>query len=343
MAVIQPILAVAWVVIKALVVSTWEAIKNVIDGALNVIIGLFNIFKGLFTADWELMWEGIKTFFSGIIELIWGIVNLYFLSKLLGPLKTFATASKSVIQGAWNFIKSIFTNTINAIKTFVTTGFNTMKTTIDDAMAAWELVIETGWAMIKQLFDDALKVITEGIPKAWNNMKTKVSEGMTWVKEAIETGWNKAKDFLTGIDLVEIGKNIIQGLIKGISSMMAAVQEKISDIAGSITKEFKDVLDINSPSRVIAKEVGKWVPAGLAVGIEKNMSPVDAAISNMSARLQADTLRTASGAVTSTTTNVSNSTQPTFVFNSPTALTPSEVQQRSIRAWQDMAFQFDIS
>ncbi|WP_042761625.1 phage tail protein, partial [Streptococcus sobrinus] len=70
-------------VIKFLVIDTWEAIKNVINGALNIILGLVKMFASLFTADWNGLWEGFKQLASGALEFVWGIFQLWGAGKIL--------------------------------------------------------------------------------------------------------------------------------------------------------------------------------------------------------------------------------------------------------------------
>lgn len=66
----------------------------------------------------------------------------------------------------------------------------------------------------------------------------------------------------------EVGTNIIKGIGSGLSAMTGWIKDKISGIASGLIKSAKNVLGIKSPSRVFAKEVGRWIPEGIAVGIQ---------------------------------------------------------------------------
>ena len=78
-------------------------------------------------------------------------------------------------------------------------------------------------------------------------------------------------DTLSEIDLRQIGKDIIQGLIDGIASMAGALWQKAQDIADSIKDTISGALDIHSPSRVMM-EIGKNTVQGLTEGIDQHMS-----------------------------------------------------------------------
>ncbi|WP_432702230.1 hypothetical protein [Lysinibacillus sphaericus] len=346
MSAIGAIMQFIWPVVKALIVSTWGAIKNVIQGAIDVILGIIKTFTSLFRGDWQGVWDGIKQILGGALQAVWGVINLYFVGKLLGPLKAFGSTAKTIVQTVWNVIKGIFTNTLNAIKTVVTTIFNGIKTTISTVLngikttttTIWngiksvittvlnaiKSVVTTIWNGIKSVISAALNniriavttiwnaiksvistvlngiksVVTSiwnaiksvvttvvngiktTITTVWNSIKTTVETVMNGVKSAIETGWNAAKSFLEGINLLKIGKDIINGLIKGITDSFGAVATALSSLTDKIPKWVKEALGIHSPSRVMIA-IAKWIPIGVAKGIESTTSVVKNAVNKM--------------------------------------------------------------
>ncbi|MFE3573951.1 hypothetical protein [Lysinibacillus sp. NPDC059133] len=353
MTAIGAIMQVVWPVVKALIVSTWIAIQNVIQGATNIILGIINTFSSLFSGDWQGVWDGIKQILSGAVQAVWGIINLYFVGKLLGPLKAFGSTAKTLMQTVWTAIKGIFTNTLNVIKTVVTTIFNAIKTTISTVLNVIKSVVTTVWNVIKTVITTVLNVIKSVVTTIWNAIKTVITSVlnnirsvvstvwnaiksvvttvlngiktvvttvwngiktvvttvvngiktvittvweaikttvetlMNGVRTAIETGWNAAKTFLENIKLIQIGKDIINGLINGIGSMMGAVGDKVAEIANSIPAGIKKLLGIHSPSRVMIA-IAKWIPIGVAKGIEATTNVVKKATGLMSAKAVPD-------------------------------------------------------
>lgn len=63
------------------------------------------------------------------------------------------------------------------------------------------------------------------------------------------------------------GASIVDGIIDGIKSRIAALEKSVTDMARGIQKRFASVLEIRSPSRVMRK-LGEHVPEGTAGGIE---------------------------------------------------------------------------
>ncbi|BBN99155.1 phage tail tape measure protein [Sporolactobacillus terrae] len=279
---ITAIIKVAWFLIKSIIVSTLDAIKNVIQGAFGVIANIFKLFGSIFTGNWKGAWDAIKGLLQSAVQLIWGIVNLYFLGKLLAPLKAFGPAAKGILQAIWNFIKGLFSGGVGAIRGFVEGGFNAIRSIISGVMKAIWSVIKTIWNTIRGNVSGTVSAIRSFVTGAWNGIKTAVSGAMKGVWNAIKSGWDRAVNFLKRIDLLSVGKNIIRGLINGIGSMMGAITDKIRSIASSITGGLKHALGIHSPSRVLRDEVGKMVGAGLQVGMLDSLRGIGMAAQKMS-------------------------------------------------------------
>lgn len=72
----------------------------------------------------------------------------------------------------------------------------------------------------------------------------------------------------------KIGTEIIDGLIAGVRSKLDALGGVISGIGNWIKNAFKSALSIFSPSRVMADEIGAFIPAGIAKGIIDHMGLV---------------------------------------------------------------------
>jgi phage-related protein len=89
----------------------------------------------------------------------------------------------------------------------------------------------------------------------------------------------------------EIGSNIVSGIWNGISSGWDWLVGKVKGLADSLFQGAKDALGINSPSKVFAQEVGRWIPPGIGVGMEKAMPDlqrlVDTEMEELAGRMQA--------------------------------------------------------
>lgn len=70
--------------------------------------------------------------------------------------------------------------------------------------------------------------------------------------------------------LKEIGRNMVEGLWNGIKERSTWLLSQVRSWCQSILNEVKSFFDINSPSRVMNKEVGMMLGRGMALGIENS-------------------------------------------------------------------------
>jgi phage-related protein len=279
--------------------TVWDGIKSITMTVVNAIVSaatdLFNTFKGSI----QTIFDGLSNFFQGV----WTVIKNTFLGTVLlildlvtgnfGKLKTDAEGIfnnlKSAFSQIWTGIKEIFSGALDFIKTYISTVWNAVKsvtstvwdgiksvvTTSADGIksgisAAWDWIKSTTssiWGSIKSFFTSIVPDIKNSVVNGFEGLKTGASNKMSDAKNAITGIWNKIIEFFNGIDLKQIGINIIQGLIDGIGSMASAVIKKVKSIADSVGNTIRDVLGIHSPSRVMM-EIGKFVGQGLALGID---------------------------------------------------------------------------
>jgi phage-related protein len=95
---------------------------------------------------------------------------------------------------------------------------------------------------------------------------------------------DNAKNSLKNVDWAQVGRDIINGIISGIKAMGSALAGALKDIVTAGLDVAKKALGIASPSKVFRDEVGKWIPAGVAVGIQANTQDVTGAIEDMKAQ-----------------------------------------------------------
>lgn len=79
-------------------------------------------------------------------------------------------------------------------------------------------------------------------------------------------------------DWASLGADIIAGIGRGILGALSIVIDAAKNAAKSIFDSVKEYFEIGSPSKLMRDEIGKWIPAGIAVGIEKYIDPVTAAM-----------------------------------------------------------------
>ena len=119
--------------------------------------------------------------------------------------------------------------------------------------------------------------------KVWtwlSNTLSKVTQFASDLKEKATGAAGFVTNLVDGVKglpdkFKEIGSNIVTGIWNGISSGWNWLTDKVKSLANSLFEAAKDALDINSPSKVFADEVGRWIPPGIGVGMEKSMPELE--------------------------------------------------------------------
>ena len=86
--------------------------------------------------------------------------------------------------------------------------------------------------------------------------------------------------------VVSVGQRIVEGLWSGITGAGGWLKNQISGFVSGVVDGFKANFSIHSPSQVMADQVGRFIPAGIATGMVSYLNPLRSAISTGSDTLQ---------------------------------------------------------
>lgn len=243
--------------IRENVTNVMDAIKEIIDTVWNFIKESFQIalltLRALVTGDFKVM----KDMIGEQMKLI-----------------------KETISKIWENIKKIFNNALSAVKTFVTQGFENLKNTAMQKMSEMWTNIKNAWENIKTSFSNSIENIKTTVKTKFNDLKNSASDKMNETKDKIAEIWENVMSFFRDIDLKQIGKDVIQGLINGIKSKVTAVGNAVKEVTSAITGKIKSILKIASPSKVMI-QMGEWTGEGVEVGLEKSVKGVSKAAGEM--------------------------------------------------------------
>lgn len=278
--------------------------------------------------------DNIVTFFKQLPSKIWT-----WLKNTIDKVTTWGsnmkekatTTAKNFLSSVVNTIKNLpanvwtwLTNTISK----VTTWASNMKTKASEGAKGFLNNVVTN---IKNLPSKVWTWLSNTITKltTWvGNMKTKGKEAISGLINAVITG---AKNIPS--QMATIGKNIVNGVWSGIKNAKDTFVSNVKGFFGGIVDGVKDGLGIHSPSRVFANEVGKYIPSGVALGIDKNSNTAIRSVKNL-ANEMVTTAKSGLNNVSSSLTanqgtggNIINNYNQTI--NSPKSLSRLEIYRQS--------------
>lgn len=143
------------------------------------------------------------------------------------------------------------------------------------AFGVYELIKH--WAEVKKWAID----LSHSIVKAFEDWKAGVSQRLHESEAEIKSIWNGVYNFFKGINLSKIGKDIINGLIGGISSMAKSAWDAASRIANGIGDAISKAVGRKSPARMTIA-IGEDIGEGLKIGLTNTNERIQDASKQMS-------------------------------------------------------------
>ena len=97
-----------------------------------------------------------------------------------------------------------------------------------------------------------------------------------------DIGKNVFNTFKNGFSWGDLGRAVIDGIVSGIKGAGRAIGDTLMGFARDAWSSVKKFFGIASPSKLMRDTIGKFIPAGMAEGIEENSDSVAKAMSDLS-------------------------------------------------------------
>lgn len=249
-----------------------------IDGIITgITTGLPNL---LITAA-----ETITTYVTGLIDSLPGVIDSA--TEIIGSLingisqelpNIVASAGEVItnfIDGVLTRLPDVWQSATQMMLTMTKGVTDNIPKIVASIVNVMKNILTTIAKHLPQLLKSGIELIAQlaaGIIKA-------VPKVLAAVPEVIKAIWDTIKE----VDWAELGGAIISGIINGIKSMGSALWDAITDIASNAFSAVKSFFEIGSPSKLMRDEIGRWIPPGIAEGIEGSTDSLTNAMQDMAA------------------------------------------------------------
>lgn len=241
--------------IRDYTIAAWNVIRSTIETALNAIRELTASVVGDIVAWWNDNYPLIEQTVTRVSEAIEGII-----ATVLGTIA-------SLWQAHGEQIKAILAAAWSVISTVVRTGVSVLLGIVKMAMQ----IVNGDWAGAWETFTQIVLRAVAGMRSIGPALVTIIVNSIKLVISALVSLGN-----LITTTVVEIGKNLVLGLARGILTYQTTVISAARSVITSVVNVFRTVPKVESPSRVTT-EIGEFMALGLAVGMENQASRVRAA------------------------------------------------------------------
>lgn len=284
--IIMPLVDAIPTIIPALISGLITALPAIIQGLLtlvtNIVAQLPTIIQALVDAIPTIIEQLVPALIACTPQLIMGAVQLVvalvaalpqIIQSLLMAIPTVIEALINAVATAWpgfiEAVKGFFTETIPAV---VEWGLD-VQNKAREAIVGLVTKVGTALGQLPGKIKSALaKAITAVV--SWGTSMT--MKGNAIANKLVTTIVTKVKE-LPG-KMLDIGKNIVEGLWNGIKGMTSWLTDKLKEWCNGAIDTIKGFFGIESPSRVMRDEVGKMLVEGMAQGITKNTNVITGAM-----------------------------------------------------------------
>ena len=225
---------------------------------------------------------------------------------------------------------------ISLLPGILDTGEEMLLSLVDGMRQCYPDILRAAGSAVSELLSGILVELPTILDAGFDlivNLIQGIGEALPDVIEAAQDVCAELWETIKETDWLQLGMDIIDGLINGIGGMASALWDAAVNIANACLNAIKKALGIASPSKVMRDKIGKWIPPGVAVGIEANTKPLTDAMHDLSA-VTTDTLKSdldITGALSESTAvlAVSGARQQ--------AASPETVLYRLLEAVEDMS------
>ena len=249
------------------ITSLWENAKKTLQGIWS---GICDIAVGA--------WELLKNVILAPVLLLIDLVTGNF-SKLASDAANIWNNIRNAASQIWSGIRQVVTSVASGLKQGVETVFSALSQFASQIWSAMKQTASSVWNGIKTTVVNIASTLREAAVSAFQRMVSGIGSALSGLYSVVSNGFSSAIRFITGLpgQAFQWGKDFIQGLINGISSMIQSVINTVSGLADRI----RSFLHFSAPDEGPLADYETWMPdfmKGLAGGIEKNRNLVEKAV-----------------------------------------------------------------
>lgn len=239
-------------IIQSLAQSAPSLINSILPSLLNGFFGLINALVSTIPTLVPELAQGAITLFLGLIDGLNDVIGqlMPMLPDLIKQITdTLIENLPAIIEGGFQLLTGLITGLTKCTPDLINAIIALIPVITDSLTENLPALVKAGMELIVAL--------AQGLPQALPDLIDALPE----IIGAIIDGFKE-------VDWLDLGANILKGILNGLVSAVSGIWSVVEDVGSAIIDGFCDFFDIHSPSRVMAKKVGQYLPSGIAVGME---------------------------------------------------------------------------
>lgn len=243
-----------------------NGIGKIISTILECLQKIWNTLSDALSPAFEAIWKVVSKIFETIGNLLQTIVDA------LSPAIDALAEAFGIILDAVARIVSAIVDALAPVIQVIAEALGGIITVLAEIVGA---VVDALAPAIK-LIGDVLGAIFGVIAKIVNLVCGVLKPVIDVICGALKAIGDVINNIFNGVKnltskAVETGKNIIQGIGTGIKNAATGLWNGIKNVGNNIVNGFKNFFGIHSPSKLMASEIGEYLPAGIDEGMKDAM------------------------------------------------------------------------
>lgn len=205
------------------------------------------------------------------------------LGGVIGTIPGQFNAISASASGALNTIRQLVTTAASVSASFANLGstassaMNTLSSSVKSAVSQSVSAAKSGMQAMTSAIQSASSKMIQIATQTGQNVASKLSQG-------IRSGSGQAKSAMSSLmsavrsagvsgasQMTYVGRMIGEGVARGMRQALGSVTAAANAIIEQANRAAQAKAQIHSPSRLFAKTVGQFIPAGVGMGIENNI------------------------------------------------------------------------
>lgn len=247
----------------------------------SIISGIGEALPGIIEAAAEIASSLLTTLVNSAPDLLASGIDM--LGKIVDGL---VQATPNIATAISKAIETLTKTIVQNFPTILSKGLELIQKLVSGITSGLPKIVSAAAEIVSKL----LKTIAQNLPqliKSGAEMLGKLVAGLIEkipdLVACVPQIFTAVKDAFAGTDWISLGADIINGIIEGVKAMLDSLIAAVKSVASKAYETVKSFFQISSPSKLMANEVGRYIPEGIAVGIEANEDSVIDAMNQLGA------------------------------------------------------------
>lgn len=243
-----------------------NGIGKIISTILECLQKIWNTLSDALSPAFEAIWKVVSKIFETIGNLLQTIVDALApaIDALAEAFGTILDAVARIVSAIVDALAPVIQVIAEALGGIITVLAEIVGAVVDALAPAIKLigdVLGAIFGVIAKIVDLVCGILKPVIDVICGALKA--------IGDVINNIFNGVKNLTS--KAVETGKNIIQGIGTGIKNAATGLWNGIKNVGNNIVNGFKNFFGIHSPSKLMASEIGEYLPAGIDEGMKNAM------------------------------------------------------------------------